>query len=77
MSDYSPPDLNLLRRSHQTIWTCRYEGARALRVIDVKKIRSIVAMVPLPFDQDKFFVGEKIGLEVTTLSGTEEADVLA
>jgi len=77
VSDYSPPDLNLLRRSHQTIWACRYQGARALRVIDVKKIHSVVAMVPLPFDQDKFFVGEKIGLEVTTLSGTEEVDVLA
>lgn len=34
-------------------------------------------MVPLPFDQNLFFVGEKMGLEVATLGGIEEEDLQA
>jgi hypothetical protein len=75
VSDYSPPDLDLLRKSYHTLWTCRYQGAQALRVIGVKNICSVIAMVPFPFNEGEYFVGEKIGLEVTSLSGLEELDI--
>jgi hypothetical protein len=77
VSDYSPPDLDLLRHSYETLWTCRYQGADNLRVVDVKNIQSVVAIVPFPFQHEKFFVGEKLGLEVTALGGVEEEDNLA
>ena len=75
VSNYSPPDLALFRQSHETLWTCHYQGAADLRVINVKTIHSVVAMVPFPFNQEKFFVGEKIGLDVATLGGIEEEDL--
>jgi hypothetical protein len=71
-STYSPPDQELLRRSFNTLWTCRYQGAEALRVIDVTDIHSVVAMVPLPHNNNLFFVGEKLGLDVAMLGGIEE-----
>ena len=74
--DYSPPDLDLLCQSYKTLWMCRYQGAEGIRVVNAKNIHSVVAMVLCPFDQAKFFVGEKIGLEVTTLGGVEEEDVV-
>jgi len=77
VSNYSPPNLELLRHSHGTLWTCQYQGAEELLVVDVKLVHSVVTMAPLPFDQEKYFVGEKIGLEVTALSGIEEEDIIA
>jgi hypothetical protein len=32
-------------------------------------------MVPFPFNREKFFVGEKIGLDVAMLGGIEEEDL--
>ena len=75
VSDYSPPDLGMLRQTHETLWTCRYPGAEALQVINVKNIHAVVAIVPFSFDQTKFFVGKKIGLEVAALGGIEEEDI--
>ena len=75
VSNYSPPDLALLHQSHDTLWTCHYQGANDLRTIDVKTIHSVVAMVPFPFNREKFFVGEKIGLDVAMLGGIEEEDL--
>ena len=34
-------------------------------------------MIPFPFNQDKFFIGKKLGLDITTLGGAEEEDTLA
>jgi hypothetical protein len=34
-------------------------------------------MVPFPSDRNRFFVGEKIGLEEAALSGIEEEDNIA
>jgi hypothetical protein len=77
VSNHSPPDLALLRKSYNTLWTCRHQGADDLHVVDVKNIHSVVAVVPFPFERDKFFIGEKLGLEVTALGGLEEEDALA
>jgi len=72
VSTYSGPQLDLLRQSHNTLWACRYQGVHGLQVIEVTHIHSVVAMVPLPHDNDLFFVGEKLGLEVAMLGGFEE-----
>jgi hypothetical protein len=72
VSIYSPPDLNLLRLSSQTLWACRHQGTVSLRVIDFKTIISVVAMVPLPHIPDLFFVVEKMGLDVADLAGSDE-----
>jgi hypothetical protein len=75
VSNYSPPDLALLHRSHETLWTCHNQGPEDLHVIKVQIIHSVIAMVPFPFNREKFFMGEKIGLDVTMLGGVEEEDV--
>lgn len=77
VSVYSTPDKDLLRKSHQTLWVCKYQGTGALEVMDVKSILSVVAMVPLPHSDEaerssSFFVAEKPGLEVAYLGGVEE-----
>ena len=74
VSNYSLPDLDLLRQSYETLWTCRYQGTDDLCVVDVKNIHSVVAIMPFPFERDKVFVGKKIGLEVAALGGIEEED---
>jgi len=46
ISMFSPPDQEVLEESHRSTYICRYEGMAALRVVDVKAISSVVAMVP-------------------------------
>jgi hypothetical protein len=67
---YSPPDLALLEASYHTLWSCSYQGDTALRVIDVKTIVSVVAMVPL--SAGRYFVVEKPGLNVAHMAGRDE-----
>jgi len=49
-----------------------------MKVIDVKTIRAVIAMVPhKPFPEDtrqRYFVVEKPGLDVAYLGGNIEAD---
>jgi hypothetical protein len=71
---YSPPHQDLLELSYHTLLSCTYEGSR--KVIDVKSIISVVAMVPhTPFPGDaskQYFVVEKPGLDVARLGGSSE-----
>lgn len=46
VSVYSRPDLELLQKSAQTVWSCTYHGNEALQLVSVKTIHSVVAMVP-------------------------------
>ena len=73
LSLYSPPDLALYQQSHETLWSCRYQGNAGFEVREAKNISSVVAMVPLD-DEDtgRYFVTEKMGLEVAYMSGMEE-----
>ena len=73
LSLYSPPDLALYRKSHETLWSCQYQGNAGFKVLEAKDISSVVAMVPLD-DEDtgRYFVTEKMGLEVAYMSGMEE-----
>jgi hypothetical protein len=52
---------------------CHHQGDAGLRVVDVKSITSIVAMVPLgPTDKNQYFVVEKLGLNVAHMGGLDE-----
>lgn len=80
VSLYSSPDVNLLRVSHGTLWSCEYKGDSALKFIDVKVIKSVVAMIPhSPMiggqegpARDRFFLVEKPGFDVALIAGTGE-----
>ncbi|PIL32824.1 hypothetical protein GSI_04941 [Ganoderma sinense ZZ0214-1] len=82
VSYYSAPDQTLLDLSHGTIWSCTAGGDTDLGIVDVRKIESVVAMiphprpiVPRPGDLDlsgRYCVVEKPGLEVAYLGGIEE-----
>ena len=70
VSLFTAPDATLLARSHGTLWSSRYQGEAELRVIPVKSVISVVAMVP--HKGDRFFLAEKPGLEVAWLGGVAE-----
>lgn len=46
VSMFSPPDQELLELSHRAAYICRCGGPEALTVVNVKVIKSVVAMVP-------------------------------
>jgi hypothetical protein len=79
VSLFSKPDESLLSLSVNTLWSCEYQGDRALRFINVKTIQSVVAMIPHRPEirgqhaTERFFLVEKPGLDVATLAGDEEA----
>jgi hypothetical protein len=70
ISLYTAPDVTLLAHSHGTLWSCEYQAEAELRVIPAKSIISVVGMVP--HRDDRFFVTEKLGLEVAYMGGVEE-----
>ncbi|KAJ6477773.1 hypothetical protein C8R45DRAFT_833447 [Mycena sanguinolenta] len=71
---YSAPDDELLEMSSKVLWVCdALDEEAAMDVIEVDSISSVVGMVP--FDDDgRVFVVHKLGLEVTSMSGTTEKD---
>ncbi|KAM5540305.1 hypothetical protein V8D89_006124 [Ganoderma adspersum] len=82
VSYFGAPNQSLLDLSYGTMWSCSPGGDSALGIIDVRKIESVVAMIPhpkpimaCPGDLDlsgMFCVVEKPGLEVAVLGGVEE-----
>jgi len=80
ISVYSRPDPELLQRSTQTVWSCKHEGEQALKLVDVKSIQSVVAMIPhrptLPsgVEEERFFLLEKPGLGLVTVEEDIEED---
>ena len=78
VSLFSNLDLTLLRLSVNTLWSCESLGDSALKFIDVKCIRAIMAMVPhAPAIGEQparewFFLIEKPGFDVAVISGVEE-----
>jgi len=78
VSLYSKPDDYLLSISENTLWSSKYQGDGALKFIDVKTIQSVVAMIPhkpeipgLP-PSERFFLVEKLGLDVAMMAGIED-----
>ena len=78
VSIYSSPDPELLRVSHNTLWSCEYQGDSALKFIDVRTIKSVVAMIPHSpairgqEARDRFFLVEKPGFDVAVIAGSAE-----
>ncbi|KAG2157558.1 hypothetical protein DEU56DRAFT_722755 [Suillus clintonianus] len=74
ISVYSRPDQQLLDLSHGTVWSCTHD--KELQLIDVRMITAVIAMIPhrptLPsgVTEDRYFMVEKTGLDVT-LTGVE------
>lgn len=78
ISLYGSPDHELYEDSYKTIWSVRPLGDLGVRVVEVKAIKSVVAMVPHQEEgyTDRFFVVEKPGLEMIykgVAEGLEEA----
>ncbi|KAI0736013.1 hypothetical protein C8Q76DRAFT_590502, partial [Earliella scabrosa] len=48
VSWFTPLDISIADKSHGVLLACQYQGDRSREVIDVKEIRSVVGMVPLP-----------------------------
>ncbi len=78
VSIYSAPDTDLLASSCQTLWSCMYQGNDNLKVISIKLIQAVVAIVPHPHVADeeltrklqgRVYVGEQMGLDVMSMAG--------
>ncbi|KAG1794298.1 uncharacterized protein BJ212DRAFT_1292067 [Suillus subaureus] len=71
VSLYSPPDAALLELSFGTVWSCKHQGDRGLHVVEIEQIQAVVAVIPhrptLPsgVTEDRFFVVERTGLDVS------------
>lgn len=75
ISEYGIPDPVLLEESSGALIVCQYWGAASLSVIPAKNIISCLAMVPFKEPHDgRFFVCEKMGLDVAFLGGYEELE---
>jgi hypothetical protein len=75
LSDWSAHDEEIWRDSYSTVWFSRYQGQRALRVIEVKATDSCVAMLPHTLrGKTGHFLVEKPGLGVLDKNGYEEPE---
>lgn len=80
ISVYSRPDQQLLDLSHGTVWSCTHSGDEGLQLIDVSMITAVVAMIPhrptLPsgVTEERYFMVEKTGLDVTLMGVEVEED---
>jgi hypothetical protein len=73
VSCYSQPHADLLQVSRNTLWSCTHQ--EAVKVVDVKSITAVVAMVPHePFavGEQHFFLVEKPGLDTAIIGGNDE-----
>ncbi|KDQ10224.1 hypothetical protein BOTBODRAFT_116094 [Botryobasidium botryosum FD-172 SS1] len=75
VTPYSTPDPLLLEQSSNTLYACTH--TETLRVVNVKSIQAVVAMVPasnipLIAGQTTYFVVEKLGLEVQQMGGAAD-----
>jgi hypothetical protein len=75
VSCYSSPHPGLLKASRGTLWSCTQ--VESVKVIDVKQISAVVAMVPhQPFPgeegEGRFFLVEKPGLDCSYIGGIDE-----
>ena len=86
VAPFTVPDEDLFEMTFGVVSVCMAQP-EARKVISVKDIASVVAMCPMPIgphEQDapnaahlrthRFFIGEKPGLEMTTLQGYMEPD---
>ncbi|TBU38199.1 hypothetical protein BD309DRAFT_874872, partial [Dichomitus squalens] len=86
VSMFTPPDPAILRDTYGALKACRYQGDASRVVIDVKRIASVVAMVPLPPRREeaedlhaaelysgRFFVVQRLGFDCSWIGREENA----
>ncbi|EJF61368.1 hypothetical protein DICSQDRAFT_60547 [Dichomitus squalens LYAD-421 SS1] len=84
VSYFTPLDPAIVRDSYGALLACRYQGDVSREVIDIKRIKALVAMLPLPprceeaedpcaaeLYTNRFFVVERLGFD-SSLIGHEE-----
>jgi hypothetical protein len=74
---FSAPNEDLFEDSHGVVYSVtKLVEEEGLKVVNVESILSVIAMVPhnyvLEDGKPRFFVWERIGLEVTSLGGALE-----
>lgn len=83
LSVFSDPDQQLLKDSHHAIYACHYLGEENLLAIDVKQIKTVVAMIPyykvtaqgeIEIPPTEHFLVEKPHLELTFFRPLEDPD---
>jgi hypothetical protein len=73
VSVYSRPDPELLQKSMQSVWSCKYHDSEALQLVSAKSIQSVVSMIPhrpklqSGVVEDCFYLLEKPGLGLVTV----------
>ncbi|KAK7445775.1 hypothetical protein VKT23_014771 [Stygiomarasmius scandens] len=75
---YSKPDQAILVESIGTLQACEYLGSKEVKVIEVKKIISVVSMQPLPHrdgEANLWFVVEKPEFYDADITGYEDEDL--
>ena len=71
VSEYHSPDQEIFRKSRSTLWW--YTSNPFLKVIHVKNIISVVAMIPRQIQGNTgLFLCEKPGLDVACMGGVIE-----
>ncbi|KAI0360033.1 hypothetical protein OH77DRAFT_1419420 [Trametes cingulata] len=89
ISVFGPHDAQLYADSFETVEVREYRGSAALRVVDVKSIKTVVGMIPdeMPdaatYNTDythlhtgsRYFVVEKLGLKVGVLAGSDDPEM--
>ncbi|KAJ7246889.1 hypothetical protein B0H12DRAFT_1203245 [Mycena haematopus] len=74
VSMYSNPDPDGLSESSGALAQSDYFGEDALEVIDINQIQAGVAMIPIDDEDDEgaYFLGEKLGFDISLMGGVEE-----
>ncbi len=81
VSVFSDPDYQVLQDSFGTCYICQYQGDTALKMVDVKSIQALVAMIPdyhvtedgaIITPEDTYFLMEKLTLPITQRFRLEE-----
>jgi hypothetical protein len=65
----------LLQVSTYTLWSSTFQPDADLRIIGINAITSVIAMVPhCPFPNSvrRFFIVEKIGLDIAHMGGNDQ-----
>ncbi|EIW80973.1 hypothetical protein CONPUDRAFT_56343 [Coniophora puteana RWD-64-598 SS2] len=78
---YSKPHARMLELSNGQVYSSTHGGEASLCLIDVKSFLAVVGMVPHTLaalddtnDQPRFFLAEKMGLDVLRIGGVEEPE---
>jgi hypothetical protein len=78
VSFFSKPDEEIIRRTHGVLTVCEYLGTEWLDVIKVGSIQAVVGMVPFCKQVEgrgpRFFLAEKLGLDVYDPAENDESD---